>query len=116
MHYVYVLKNERGEIYIGETSNLDARLKAHNDGRNRSTKGHRWEVVYYEAYRSPEDARKRERKLKAHGQAKRWLKERIARSLEGGAQSWVLAKLWTEAPVNGGRNYNGPKVAKFLVG
>jgi hypothetical protein len=26
------------------------------------------------------------------------------------------AKLWIEAPVNGGRNYNGPKVAKFLVG
>ena len=26
------------------------------------------------------------------------------------------AKLSTEAPVNGGRNYNGPKVAKFLVG
>ncbi len=24
-------------------------------------------------------------------------------------------KLATEAPVNGGRNYNGPKVAKFLV-
>jgi hypothetical protein len=26
------------------------------------------------------------------------------------------AKHWIEAPVNGGRNYNGPKVAKFLVG
>ena len=25
-------------------------------------------------------------------------------------------KLSTEAPVNGGRNYDGPKVAKFLVG
>ena len=25
-------------------------------------------------------------------------------------------KLITEAPVNGGRNYDGPKVAKFLVG
>jgi hypothetical protein len=25
-------------------------------------------------------------------------------------------KLRSEAPVNGGRNYNGPKVAKFLVG
>jgi hypothetical protein len=25
-------------------------------------------------------------------------------------------KLMIEAPVNGGRNYNGPKVAKFLVG
>ncbi len=24
------------------------------------------------------------------------------------------AKLLIEAPVNGGRNYNGPKVAKFL--
>ena len=28
----------------------------------------------------------------------------------------VAPKLKTEAPVNGGRNYNGPKVAKFLVG
>ncbi len=26
------------------------------------------------------------------------------------------AKLSTEAPINGGRNYDGPKVAKFLVG
>ena len=25
-------------------------------------------------------------------------------------------QLLIEAPVNGGRNYNGPKVAKFLVG
>ena len=25
-------------------------------------------------------------------------------------------KVRIEAPVNGGRNYNGPKVAKFLVG
>ena len=25
-------------------------------------------------------------------------------------------ELRLEAPVNGGRNYNGPKVAKFLVG
>jgi hypothetical protein len=25
-------------------------------------------------------------------------------------------ELRIEAPVNGGRNYNGPKVAKFLVG
>ena len=26
-----------------------------------------------------------------------------------------IAKVRIEAPVNGGRNYNGPKVAKFLV-
>jgi hypothetical protein len=36
--------------------------------------------------------------------------------------AWMLkgsvsfAKRWIEAQVNGGRNYNGPKVAKFLVG
>jgi hypothetical protein len=34
--------------------------------------------------------------------------------LKGGVSR--KAKLWIEAPVNGGRNYNGPKVAKFLVG
>ncbi len=28
----------------------------------------------------------------------------------------ALAKLRLQALVNGGRNYNGPKVAKFLVG
>ena len=28
----------------------------------------------------------------------------------------LRVKLITEAPVNGGRNYDGPKVAKFLVG
>ena len=35
-----------------------------------------------------------------------------------GQGSWLFVskKLATEAPVNGGRNYNGPKVAKFLVG
>ena len=28
----------------------------------------------------------------------------------------LQAKPRSQAPVNGGRNYNGPKVAKFLVG
>jgi len=29
---------------------------------------------------------------------------------------WLRLFIKNEAPVNGGRNYNGPKVAKFLVG
>jgi len=29
--------------------------------------------------------------------------------------SLLEEKLITEVPVNGGRNYNGPKVAKFLA-
>ena len=32
---------------------------------------------------------------------------------EGQGEGWEPR---AEAPVNGGRNYNGPKVAKFLVG
>ena len=36
--------------------------------------------------------------------------------LEGQGERLAYAKLWTQAPVNGGRNYDGPKVAKFLVG
>ncbi len=32
------------------------------------------------------------------------------------SQESMGVKLATEAPVNGGRNYDGPKVAKFLVG
>ena len=35
---------------------------------------------------------------------------------EGWRSRLAIAKLVTEALVNGGRNYNGPKVAKFLVG
>jgi hypothetical protein len=36
--------------------------------------------------------------------------------LEGQEEGLAQAKLRIEAPVNGGRNYDGPKVAKFLVG
>jgi hypothetical protein len=35
---------------------------------------------------------------------------------EGGHRPARGEKLATEAPVNSGRNYDGPKVAKFLVG
>ncbi len=35
---------------------------------------------------------------------------------EGHEEPSAKAKRRIQAPVNGGRNYNGPKVAKFLVG
>ena len=35
---------------------------------------------------------------------------------EGHEELLASAKQRIQAPVNGGRNYNGPKVAKFLVG
>ena len=82
MYYVYVLQNKTRELYIGATNDLRRRLSEHNAGRSHSTKGKKWSVVYYEAYKSEKDARRREGKLKLHGRAKRWLKERIQDSLQ----------------------------------
>ena len=39
-----------------------------------------------------------------------------ARKLRGRVRDLRVLKLITEALVNGGRNYDGPKVAKFLGG
>lgn len=38
-------------------------------------------LIYYEAYKAKEDATMREHQLKKAGQAKRWLKERLAHSI-----------------------------------
>ncbi|BCW93150.1 MAG: hypothetical protein KatS3mg007_1044 [Thermoanaerobaculum sp.] len=85
MHFVYVLRSDDGELYVGRTAQLEKRLESHNKGQNRSTRGRQWTLVYYEAYLASEDAARREKQLKRHGQALRWLKHRIASSLrEGG--------------------------------
>ena len=81
MYYVYVIKNETGEIYVGYSQDVYARLESHNRGENKSTRNHKWALAYFEAYRSEADARERERKLKQRGQAKRHLLTRIKRSL-----------------------------------
>ena len=62
MHFIYVLKNIKGECYYGYTKELDRRIAEHNKEGN-------WGVVYYEAYSSEKDARTRERKLKHYGQS-----------------------------------------------
>ena len=82
MYYVYLIKSEKENIYIGYSSDLKRRLKEHNMGLNVSTKGMSWELIYYEAYKSKEDAIKRERSLKKHGQSLRWLKERVKQSIK----------------------------------
>ncbi len=46
----------------------------------------------------------------------RMTRARCRKVKEAGQLVAIQAKLATEAPVNSGRNYDGPKVAKFLVG
>jgi putative endonuclease len=83
MYYVYVLKSTtKKELYIGYTSNLKRRLDEHNAGKNTSTAGRQWEIIYYEAFKAESDALRRESKLKQRGRSVRHLKDRIKESLE----------------------------------
>jgi len=75
MYFVYILKrNDNGRTYIGYTDNLQRRFREH---RNKKP-----ELIYYEAYKSEKDARRREFVLKQRGQTIRRLKERLRNSLE----------------------------------
>jgi putative endonuclease len=84
MYYVYVLQNPRGdELYYGFSSNLRQRFAEHQ----KISRHAGWKLVYYEAYLSETDARRRERKLKQYGQSRGLLKKRIAESLSEGLES-----------------------------
>ena len=80
MHYVYIIQNDfSGEIYVGQTSDLKRRFAEHNNKGKKFTtrKNGKWIIVYAEAYRSEEDARKREYRIKHNGNTKKELFKRI---------------------------------------
>jgi len=84
MFYVYILQSSKdGKLYVGFTSDLRRRFKEHNAGASRSTKARRpFALVYYEAYVSEKDAKKREHSLKLFGKAREGIKRRIQNSLK----------------------------------
>ncbi len=75
---VYALLSEKtNEIYVGMTIHLDQRVKEHNSGKSKFTKGRiPWKLVYSEICASRLDARKREIYLKS-GVGKEFLKRLI---------------------------------------
>ena len=83
MYHVYLLRSKRNNVfYIGYTGNIEKRLKEHNDGLSGYTKKYiPWELVYCESFISLEDAKIREKALKAFGNAYSNLKRRIKNSL-----------------------------------
>jgi predicted GIY-YIG superfamily endonuclease len=84
MFAVYVIQNDvTKELYVGWTKDLKARLAQHNaHGRKFTTRENgSWQYVYIELYRSANDARVRERKLKSHGSGKHELFKRLQDSL-----------------------------------
>ncbi|MCF7897024.1 GIY-YIG nuclease family protein [Candidatus Gracilibacteria bacterium] len=66
MHYVYLLENGKGRIYIGSTHNLSQRLEKHNSNNYQNwTNGKGpWKLIYQEAFSEKILAIKREKYLK----------------------------------------------------
>lgn len=66
MYFVYVfisLKDRK--LYIGYTSNLDERIVRHHAGNVPATSLRQpLELIYYEAFKSSEEAKRREKYLK----------------------------------------------------
>ncbi len=74
MYEVYVLKSEKDGIrYVGSGKDALERLKRHNKGDYRFTKGHRpWRLIYKEIFNTKTEAIKREKFLKS-GKGREWL-------------------------------------------
>lgn len=82
MHFVYVLKGENNKLYIGRSSNLKRRLSQHIGEKVWTTSRFgRLKLCFYEAFKSKDDAIRRERYLKT-SKGKKGLKLMIRESLK----------------------------------
>ena len=66
MFTVYILKNfKNGKYYVGQTENINNRIKRHNSGKVTSTRYFiPWEIIYTEDSPTRGEARKRENEIK----------------------------------------------------
>ena len=68
MFFVYILRTSANTLYVGQTNNLERRIKQHRKGKNASAKYLRYfsslELVYSEKYKTRKEAMHRERELK----------------------------------------------------
>ncbi|MBI2315070.1 GIY-YIG nuclease family protein [Candidatus Daviesbacteria bacterium] len=75
MYYVYILRTSSNTLYIGQTNNLEKRLKEHKEKKAKSAKYLRYfssfQLVYSETYNSRAEALKREYQLKQWPKAKK---------------------------------------------
>ncbi len=81
MYSVYVIRNPKGTLYKGYTSDLKRRIEQHNKGNefSRYTKNKGpWVLVYSEEYEKSSEAIKREKFLKS-GKGRELLKEILKR-------------------------------------
>jgi putative endonuclease len=83
-HFIYILECADGTLYVGHTSDLSARIKAHNDGRGARYTACRVPVrlVYSEPHPTETAAVAREAQLK------RWSGQK-KRALIAGSLAWL---------------------------
>ena len=77
--YTYVLYSRQfDKIYIGSTSNLQARFLAHNQLANKgwTIRYRPWEILFHESFSTKADAMKREKQLKSF-RGRVYIRERI---------------------------------------
>ena len=74
--YTYVLFSQKDHrLYIGFTTDLEKRVKAHNQGENKSTRSRRpFQLIYFEGHTRKSDALRREAYFKTTS-GKRTLKK-----------------------------------------
>lgn len=89
MYYVYILESKKNKgHYIGQTEDLDARLKKHNAGRVISTRsGIPWSLKYFKSYKTRGEAYKVEQLLKSFKKRDRVSKFAEENNFRGIAQS-----------------------------
>jgi putative endonuclease len=83
MHFVYVLYSHKdGRLYIGYTADVVRRFADHQNGSVRSTFNRRpLKLIYYEAYLTQSEAKRRERYLKG-GKGRVELKNQLKSTLK----------------------------------
>ena len=65
MGYVYILQNEKGNYYVGSTTDIERRFKQHQEGHTPSTKRMKGlNLVFYQKFDTLGEARNIENKLK----------------------------------------------------
>lgn len=66
MHYTYIVECRDKTLYTGWTTDLEKRIKAHNEGKGAKYTKSRAPVklVYYEQYETKQEALKREYAIK----------------------------------------------------